>query len=159
MAGAAWAQNAVAPAASAAAAKPAPHGFSAPNTADSVLAGAERLGSGRLTAWRAAVRSLPGEGAAPMEPLAQPAIVERIQACGGDRAIERMQFGLVLDRVSGSHIAALNGRPGTARPQGLPSARFRARPGPGATPARPTKPVDCAPSAPRVARLNRTGTP
>ncbi|MBN8493840.1 MAG: zinc-dependent metalloprotease, partial [Burkholderiales bacterium] len=59
---------------------------------------------------RAGVRYLLGEGAASLEPFAEPAIVERIQAYGGDRTIDRMQAGLVSDLMSGANIAALDGQ-------------------------------------------------
>lgn len=59
---------------------------------------------------RAGVRYLLGEGAASLEPFAEPAIVERIQAYGGDRAVARVQAGLVSDLMSGSNVAALDGQ-------------------------------------------------
>lgn len=59
---------------------------------------------------RAGVGYLLGEGAASLEPFAEPAIVERIQAYGGDRTIDRMQAGLVSDLMSGANIAALDGQ-------------------------------------------------
>jgi len=59
---------------------------------------------------REAVRYLLGDGAASLEPFADPAVVERIEPYGGDRAIDRMQAGLVADLMSGSTIAALDGQ-------------------------------------------------
>jgi hypothetical protein len=59
---------------------------------------------------RAAVRYLLGEGAASLEAFAEPAIVERVQAYGGYRTVDKLQAGLVSDLMSGSNLAALDGQ-------------------------------------------------
>lgn len=59
---------------------------------------------------RAGVRYLLGEGAASLEPYAEPAIVERIQVYGGTRAIDQLQADLVSDMMTGENVAALDGQ-------------------------------------------------
>lgn len=56
---------------------------------------------------RTAVRYLLGEGAASLEPYAQPAIVERVKVFGGYRAIDRLQASLVGSLLTGSNVAML----------------------------------------------------
>jgi hypothetical protein len=57
---------------------------------------------------RAAVRYLLGEGAASLEPYAEPAIIERVQAIGGYRAIDQIQAALVSDLMDGATVALLD---------------------------------------------------
>jgi hypothetical protein len=59
------------------------------------------------TEQRAAVRYLLGEGAASLEPYAEPAIVERVKVFGGYRAIDRLQASLVGNLVNGPNVAVL----------------------------------------------------
>ena len=59
---------------------------------------------------RAGVRYLLGEGAASLEPFAEPAIVDRIQAYGGTHAVDKLQAGLVSDLMTGPTVAALDGQ-------------------------------------------------
>jgi Met-zincin/Domain of unknown function (DUF5117) len=57
---------------------------------------------------RAAVRYLLGEGAASLQPFAEPTIVERVASYGGARVVDKLQAGLVSDLMSGSNLAALD---------------------------------------------------
>jgi hypothetical protein len=71
------------------------------------------MGPGRLPALvaadeqRAAVRYLLGEGAASLEPYADPAPVERVKVFGGYRAIDRIQASLVGSLMTGPNVAVL----------------------------------------------------
>ena len=56
---------------------------------------------------RDAIDYLFGEGAASLEAYRTPAIVERVAAFGGYRAIDRMQTKLVTDLISGDNLALL----------------------------------------------------
>lgn len=57
---------------------------------------------------RAGVRYLLGEGAASLEACAAPAIVDRVVACGGERALEGQRAGIVTERLSGPNVAQLD---------------------------------------------------
>jgi hypothetical protein len=59
---------------------------------------------------RAGVRYLLGDGAASLEPYAEPAITDRLAAYGGAKAIDQLQAGLVADLMSGENVAALDGQ-------------------------------------------------
>ena len=59
---------------------------------------------------RAGVRYLLGDGAASLEPYAEPAITDRLAAYGGAKAIDQLQAGLVSDLMSGETLAALDGQ-------------------------------------------------
>ena len=56
---------------------------------------------------REAVQYVLGEGAASLEPYAEPAVVERVAVYGGYRALDRVQAGLVSDLMTGSTVALL----------------------------------------------------
>ncbi|MBL8316346.1 MAG: zinc-dependent metalloprotease, partial [Rubrivivax sp.] len=84
-----------------------------------LLGGAQpNLGAdGGAAAWlvpaeqqRAGVRYLLGDGAASLEPYAEPAITDRLAAYGGAKAIDQLQAGLVSDLMSGENVAALDGQ-------------------------------------------------
>lgn len=61
---------------------------------------------------RAGVRYLLGEGAASLEPYAEPAVVNRIVAYGGAKAIAQYQADLVSDLMAGEVLAALDDQAG-----------------------------------------------
>lgn len=54
-----------------------------------------------------AVSYLLGEGAASLEPFAEPRRVERVSVVGGYRAVDRLQAGLVADLLNGPNVAVL----------------------------------------------------
>ncbi len=56
---------------------------------------------------REAVRYVVGEGAASLEPYADPAVLERVSVFGGYRAIDRIQAGLVSELMTGATVALL----------------------------------------------------